>query len=121
VLRWATPRRRQLHLGDIEDLALLTLLPGADLEPEADDSEPMAEPGAARVAGPMVPPPEKRTDPEDGDQYIRDEFLEIYGTGGAEEWDAVGSGGAEPAIEGPWRLDSLGRPELAGGAASPGR
>jgi hypothetical protein len=39
----------------------------------------------------MVSPPEKRTDPEAGEQYTRDEFLEIYG--GTEEWDAAGQAG----------------------------
>ena len=47
----------------------------------------------------MVPPPEKRTDPEAGEQYTRDEFLEIYG--GTEEWDAAGPGGAAPVRASP--------------------
>jgi hypothetical protein len=34
-----------------------------------------------------------RLDPEDGERYTREEFVEIYGTcRGAEEWAAVGFG-----------------------------
>lgn len=36
----------------------------------------------------MQAAPERRTDPEDGEAYTREEFIEQYG--GTAEWDAVG-------------------------------
>lgn len=48
---------------------------------------------------PRAPEGERRVDPETGDSYTREEFVEVFG--GTEEWDRLGAAAAEEAAAAP--------------------